>query len=149
MTLPRLYLGTMTFGWAQASLVCDLPVATEFLSKFSAFIEDNALAQPLILDTARVYAGGDTEPIVGDAIAVHQAPPAVYLSTKAHPSQPHGLSKQGITQQLRASLAALKVKSVDEFYIHQPDTNFPLLESLQCLHQFVLEGTIKRIGMSK
>eukprot|EP00966_Prymnesium_polylepis_P261674 6044921-Prymnesium_polylepis.1 len=57
-TLPRLYLGTMTFGWAQSSQKVDLAVASEMVKRFVGVGGTR-------VDTARIYAAGDTEPIVG------------------------------------------------------------------------------------
>ena len=41
------------------------------------------------------------------------------LVTKAHPSQPGGISAEGIKTQVAASLAALKVEKIDVLYLHQ------------------------------
>ena len=133
----------MTFGWEQASSVCDLAVASQFVSTF--YINGN---KPII-DTARIYAGGATEGIVGNAILSAASSPPPYLCTKAHPSYSKGLSSQGIKDQLQTSLGFLKVSRVDEYYLHQPDPEVPLLDSLKCLHEFVLDGSIKSIGLSK
>ena len=70
------------------------------------------------------------------------------LGTKAHPSQPGGLSPEGIRTQLQKSLDAMKVTSVNEFYLHQPDDDHSLLESLKTLNELVNEGKIATIGMS-
>ena len=47
------------------------------------------------VDTARIYAGGKTEHIVGGALLAMGDTDYVYVGTKAHPSQPGGLSKAG------------------------------------------------------
>lgn len=100
------------------------------------------------VDTARIYAGGKTEHIVGGALLAMGDTDYVYVGTKAHPSQPGGLSKAGITSQLQTSLVAMNLESVQEYYLHQPDPETSLLESLQCLHELVQCGTIQEIGMS-
>ena len=102
------------------------------------------------IDTARIYSGGDCEPIVGRALATCAAESpsaAIALGSKAHPSQPAGLSSAGIDAQLRASLTALGTSSLSEFYLHQPDTEHALLESLQAAHRMVVDGTAAAIGM--
>ena len=138
--LPHIYLGTMTFGWSQSSAKVDLAVASEMVKRFVFFGGKR-------IDTARIYAGGDTEPIVGKAIS-----PArnwgVTIGSKAHPSQPDGLSEGGMRAQLNASLGALGCDSLDEFYLHQPDTETPLLDSLRCANALQKEGKIRTIGMS-
>ena len=98
---PRLYLGTMTFGWSQTSSVVDEPVAKEMVKKFVTFNKKNSISKHYI-DTARIYAGGATEPIVGASISdasSYCSFESLLVGTKAHPSQPGGLSMVGIQQQ--------------------------------------------------
>ena len=149
---PRLYLGTMTFGWSQTSSVVDEPVAKEMVKKFVTFNKKNSISKHYI-DTARIYAGGATEPIVGDSISdasSYCGLESLLVGTKAHPSQPGGLSMDGIQQQFDASIEAMgeKVSSVGEYYLHQPDTEHSLLESLKCIDNLVKEGKMTQLGMS-
>lgn len=161
VTIPRLYLGTMTFAWSQTSSVVDEPVALEMVRRFVAHNEKMATSTITTnvrhyIDTARIYAGGQTEPVVGAVLSQISSPSTsgtVLLGTKAHPSQPGGLSASGIQQQLKESMAALKLNDKDslqlhEYYLHQPDTDNSLLESLECLHELVTQGIISTIGMS-
>ena len=134
---PRIYLGTMTFGWNQASSAVDSTIASEMVKKF---IERGGKH----IDTARIYAAGETEPLVGAAISGFD----VILGTKAAPSQPGGLSPSGIQSQLDASMKALCVNQLDEYYLHQPDTKHSLLESLKKTHELVQSGKIKSVGLS-
>jgi aflatoxin B1 aldehyde reductase len=153
--MPRLYLGTMTFGWpSQTSSVVDESVAKEMTKKFITFGSSSS-SQPHehYIDTARIYAGGKTEPIVGSVLkdalsSSNDASSAVLLGTKAHPSQLNGLSPQGIREQFEASIAAMDVSSVHEYYLHQPDTENSLLESLQCVHEMIEQGKVQKLGMS-
>jgi aflatoxin B1 aldehyde reductase len=147
--VPRLYLGTMTFGWmGQTSSTVDEPMAMEMLK---LFVQHNEAADLEVhhVDTARIYASGRTEPIVG-AILKSFTPSkgAIVLGTKAHPSVEGGLSSAGIRGQVQASLEAMDVKSFGEYYLHQPDTEHSLLESLKCAHDLVTEGVVCTIGMS-
>jgi aflatoxin B1 aldehyde reductase len=155
---PRLYLGTMTFGWSQTSSVVDESVAKTMVQKFIAFNQKNNISKHYI-DTARIYAGGATEPLVGAAIA-HAMEDCTHddvllIGTKAHPSQPGGLSAQGIQKQMDASLQAMVVvggtavsSSFGEYYLHQPDTEHSLLESLRETHALVKQGKMTHLGMS-
>lgn len=141
---PRLYLGTMTFAWTQSSSFVDDTVASEFVSRFSA-------AGGTYIDTARIYAGGETEPMLGRVLSAANGgatASASLIGTKAHPSQPAGLSPEGLRSQLKASLGAVGVKSFSEFYLHQPDTENALLASLREADAMVKEGAIGAIGMS-
>ena len=140
MRLPRLYLGTMTFAWNQASTPVDDAVARAFVQKFVA-------GGGRHVDTARIYAAGETEPMLGRALAAVAAPDLL-VGSKAAPSQPGGLSAQGMRNQLDKSLGAIGVDSLAEYYLHQPDTEAALLESLREAHAMVQEGKIGAVGMS-
>jgi len=73
----------------------------------------------------------------------------ITVATKDHPSvKPDGLSEEGINEQLRMSLKEMKVASVGEYYLHQPDAEHSLLESLKCAHSLIMKGKISAIGMS-
>lgn len=76
------------------------------------------------------------------------SPSSIALGTKAHPSQPNGLSPEGIRSQLQTSLDAMKASSVNEYYLHQPDEEHSLLDSLKTLNELIDEGKISAIGMS-
>jgi aflatoxin B1 aldehyde reductase len=148
--IPRLYLGTMTFAWSsQTSSVVDEAVALEMVKRFVKFNEDIGVDTHRV-DTARVYAGGNTEPMVG-AVLKQLGPPTsgtVTVGTKAHPSVKPGLSKIGLNEQLKVSFDEMQLSSVGEYYLHQPDTEHSLLESLRAADAMVKEGKISSVGMS-
>jgi len=140
--VPDLYFGTMTFGWNQASATVDDAVATSMTQKYLS-------SGGMEIDTARIYSGGGTEPILGRVLQDPEVRSKKYhLATKVHPSQPGGLSAEGIRNQLDASLKALQVDKVDVLYLHQPDPDRSLEESLECLHGLVKAGTVGQLGLS-
>lgn len=156
---PRLYLGTMTFGWSQTSSTVDESVAKAMVKNFISFNQKNSIFNHYI-DTARIYAGGATEPLVGAAIkdvmddvnsSSSSGGDKIIIGTKAHPSQPGGLSTGGIQKQIEASFAAMEragISTFGEYYLHQPDTEHSLLESLKTVHGLVQEGKLTHLGMS-
>jgi len=169
MMIPRIYLGTMTFGWtSQTSSHVDQRVATQMLERFIEEAikhkhphkdqqqqqqQEKDYDHKILIDTARIYAGGKSERMLGislqeGSMSSLDASSSLSINTKAHPSQPGGLSKDGIERQLQKSLDAMNVTSVDEYFLHQPDTEHSLLESLECMHSLVLQKKIKSIGMS-
>ena len=146
--IPRLYLGTMTFGWSQTSSAVDESVALEMLKLFCQHNEALDVSEHYV-DTARIYAGGKTEPIVGRILqSFTPSQGTIVLGTKAHPSVLGGLSTKGIQGQVKQSLDAMNVKSFGEYYLHQPDTEHSLLESLECANKLVQQGVVTAIGMS-
>jgi aflatoxin B1 aldehyde reductase len=130
----------MTFGWNQSSSAIDKEIATAMVKTFSS-------SGGLYLDTARIYSGGMCESIVGDAVKGFERG-SLRIGSKASPSQAGGLSANGIQSQLDTSLKALGTPSLSEYYLHQPDTEHSLLESLQKAHDLVQEGLIENIGLS-
>jgi aflatoxin B1 aldehyde reductase len=147
--IPRLYLGTMTFAWSsQTSSVVDESVALDFLKRF---VKNNELlgVSTHRIDTARVYAGGNTEPMLGAVLKkLEDTVGTIAVGTKAHPSVKLGLSTGGIKEQIKVSMESMELASLHEYYLHQPDTEHSLLESLKCAHDLVSDGTISAVGMS-
>lgn len=140
---PRVYLGTMTFGWDQASTPVTVEIACEMMNR----AYQHGITH---YDSARIYAGGMTEPIVGQCLTLlgFKDNSAIKITTKAHPSQPNGLSSEGLSSQLERSLEAMGISRVDEFYLHQPDTENDLATSLQAVHELIQRGVVGRLGMS-
>jgi aflatoxin B1 aldehyde reductase len=144
----------MTFNWSQTSSRVDELVAKDMVAKFCAF--SASLDDPTVrIDTARIYAGGQTEPCLAHALAaVNQdasqlSSMSFAVGTKAHPTQSGGLSPAGIQAQVTESLSAMPgVTHFSEYYLHQPDPEHSLLSSLQRLHEYYKDGLISAIGMS-
>ena len=133
LQMSRIYMGTMTFAWDQV-LPCFSTAPLKIggsrliatLSSFQAsspVSEDVAVAMcqradgagVTTFDSARIYSGGACEPVVGACLRdLRSKGAAPRITTKAHPSQPGGLSAAGLRGQLEASLEALGVGRVDE-----------------------------------
>eukprot|EP00656_Telonema_subtile_P022418 TRINITY_DN23552_c0_g2_i2.p1 TRINITY_DN23552_c0_g2~~TRINITY_DN23552_c0_g2_i2.p1 ORF type:complete len:190 (+),score=35.02 TRINITY_DN23552_c0_g2_i2:159-728(+) len=141
MLRPSLHLGSMTFAWAQSSAVVDHNVASQMLATFAA-------AGGSSFDTARIYAGGDSEGMAGSVRPAGDLRRSFSVATKAHPSLPGGLSPSGLRAQLSASLEALQIDQVDVLYLHQPDTEHPLADTLACMNDVVSEGLVGAVGLS-
>jgi len=139
--VPRLYLGTMTFGWNQASVPVTEEIATEMSLRARA-------AGISLLDSARIYSGGATEPIVGAVLRNLGPDKSMGVTTKAHPTQPGALSAEGVSTQLQAALSDMGVQKVEEFYLHQPDTEHELSATLAAVHEMCQQGLIGKLGMS-
>ena len=105
---PSLHFGSMTFAWTQASSFVDDGIANAMLDQFAA-------AGGVSFDTARIYAGGKSEEVAGRILPTGALGTKFTVATKAHPSQPHGLSPQGLRAQLTRSLEALQLDRVPVF----------------------------------
>ncbi len=142
-SVSRFALGTMTFG-REAS-------EEDSFAQLDRFTE---LGGNLI-DTADVYAGGESERIVGRWLA-RQAPGGrdqVVLATKARfpmGAGPNdvGLSRKHLAAALDASLGRLGVETIDLYQVHAYDPYTPLPETMAFLSDAVSAGKIHYAGLS-
>ncbi|KAI9739479.1 MAG: hypothetical protein M1818_005167 [Claussenomyces sp. TS43310] len=96
------------------------------------------------LDTARVYAGGQSEELLG-AVNAHSH---FAVSTKAPAFAPHSLSENNIISNCKKSLAALKQDKIDIYYLHGPDRSTPLEDQCRAIGKLYSEGKFERFGVS-
>ena len=91
----------MTFAWSgQTSAVVTDKVALDMVQ---TFIQHNHAAGVTthLLDTARVYAAGKTEPMVGACLKDLSPSSNILVGTKANPACEGGLSTDGIKLQIK------------------------------------------------
>jgi len=153
----------MTFGWTgQTSSVVDVNVSTEMTQMFMDHCQktsSSSATTAIHIDTARVYASGRTEGILGSVLSSINGVENIeniVVGSKAHPSwEDGGLSPKGIQSQFQKSISELNKSnndritiSLSEYYLHQPDTENSLLDSLRCIHEMVSDGLIQTFGMS-
>lgn len=104
------------------------------------------------LDTADVYSQGESERIVGKALAGGRRDHVV-LATKCYqpmgpdPNQ-RGGSRRWITKAVDASLERLGTDWIDLYYAHRLDQSCDLDETLGALSDLVHAGKIRAIGVS-
>ncbi len=103
------------------------------------------------IDTANVYAYGQSEGIVGRALQGRRD--KVVLSSKVRfatgegPNQ-GGLSRRHILEAVEASLKRLGTDYLDLLYMHCWDPETPLDESLHAFDDLVRSGKVRYIGVS-
>src|SRR5260221_7018822 len=103
------------------------------------------------VDTADVYSGGESEEIVGKALAGRRED--VVLATKVHfrmgddPNR-QGNSRSWIIQEVEASLRRLKTDWIDLYQIHRPAPDTDIDETLGALTDLVRAGKVRSIGSS-
>ena len=137
--VSRLCLGTMMFGG---------PTSEEE----SIRIIHRALDLGInFIDTADMYTGGASERITGKAIRDRRD--QVVLATKVRypvgdgPND-SGLSRYHIFNAVEASLRRLGTDHIDLYYLHLPDYETPLEESLSAMDDLVRQGKVRYIGCS-
>lgn len=136
--VPRLGLGAMTFG-DQVDVVGARVLFHKALD-----------AGVVMIDTANVYADGQSESIVGDVIAGVRdrlvLATKVGIPTSKQDSSP--LARARIKEEIDKSLRRLRTEHVDLYYLHQPDRSTPVEESLGAVGELLAQGKIRAWGVS-
>ena len=108
-----------------------------------------------VIDTADVYARGESEEIVGKALQARKGSrDDVFLATKFHgnmhdedPNQA-GNSRRWIVREVEHSLRRLQVDHIDLYQVHRPRPEVDIDETLGALTDLVRQGKIRYIGTS-
>jgi aryl-alcohol dehydrogenase-like predicted oxidoreductase len=103
------------------------------------------------VDTADVYARGESEEIVGRALAGRRD--NVVLATKAHGSMgddpnERGNSRRWIMREVESSLTRLKTDWIDLYQMHRADPSTDIDETLRALDDLITQGKIRYAGSS-
>jgi aryl-alcohol dehydrogenase-like predicted oxidoreductase len=103
------------------------------------------------IDTADVYSAGESEEIVGEALAGRRDD--IVLATKVHAGMgddPNmtGNSRRWIVRECEASLRRLKTDYIDLYQIHRPDPSCEIDETLGALTDLVRAGKVRYVGSS-
>jgi len=139
-TVSRICLGTMTFG-GQVDESDAIRMTHRALDAGVNFV-----------DTADMYTDGLSEIITGKALKGKRD--GVVLATKVgnqvgpHELKDDGLTRWHIINGVEASLKRMDVECIDIYYLHIPDYNTPLEETLAAFDHLVRQGKIMYVGMS-
>ncbi len=103
------------------------------------------------IDTADVYSAGESEEIVGQAIAGRRD--EVVLATKFYApmgSGPNdgGASRHWIIRECEASLRRLGTDHIDLYQMHRPDPKVDIDETLAAMSDLVHQGKVRYLGSS-
>src|SRR5206468_6948322 len=103
------------------------------------------------VDTADVYGGGESERIVGRALAGRRD--EVVLATKFHASMgddPNrgGNSRRWTMRACEESLQRLGTDWIDLYQVHRPDPTCDVDETLGALSDLIHQGKVRAIGSS-
>lgn len=104
------------------------------------------------VDTADVYSAGESETIVGKALAGGRRENVV-LATKFHGSlgddpNERGNSRRWIVREVENSLRRLGTDRIDLYQVHRPEPETDFDETLGALTDLVRQGKIRYIGTS-
>ncbi len=143
VSVSPLCLGAMMFGaWGNTDHDDSIRIIHRALDAGINFI-----------DTADVYSRGESEEIVGKALAGGRRDQVV-LATKVHgkmhdedPNQ-FGNSRRWIVEEVENSLRRLKTDHIDLYQIHRPELDTDIDETLGALSDLVHAGKVRYIGSS-
>jgi aryl-alcohol dehydrogenase-like predicted oxidoreductase len=98
-------------------------------------------------DTAEVYGGGGgSERFLGEILEGRREQ-AVIATKFAHGGEGEG-GAENVRRAIAGSLERLRTDYVDLYYLHRPDRETPIGETLGALHELVEAGTVRAIGCS-
>ena len=99
------------------------------------------------LDTAYMYNDGKTEQLLGQLLL--EKPELDFeIATKANPWSGDGLKPDEVEMQLNTSLDRLKKDQIDLFYLHAPDLDTPIEDTLEQCWKLYQAGKFRRFGLS-
>jgi aflatoxin B1 aldehyde reductase len=128
-------LGTMTFGDQVEE------------DSAQALIQQFTAAGNHELDTANVYCEGRTEEMLGRLLSP-SARDQLYIASKVHPWNDNGLQPAQVKKQMAETLLRLGTDHIDLLYLHKPDLNTPITQTLECCFELFQQGKFKHFGLS-
>ena len=147
LIVSRLSLGTMTFTQGKGNQA----IAKTGQADADAMVGRAIDSGINFFDTADVYAGGESETMLGKAIGARRD--EVVVATKAGwrtgaPLNRNGLSAAHLHWSIDQSLKRLGMDHVDVYIAHRNDANTPLEETLVALDAIVRSGKARYLGVS-
>ena len=146
--VSELCLGTMTFG-GQGQIWGAIGGLDQ--SAVDALVHRAMDAGINFIDTADVYAGGESERLLGSALVDRRS--SVALATKLNGrmgsgANDVGLSRRHIMDAVESSLARLGTDYIDLYQIHRGDPLTNIEDTLRALDDLVRAGKVRYIGCS-
>ena len=147
LRVSQLCFGTMTVGSSQ----------------WKPWVLDEADARPVLkkcldlgitfFDTANWYSTGESERVVASTLMSMVPRDRLVLATKAlyamsDDPNDRGLSRKHLLASVDASLRRMNTDHVDLFVVHGFDTDTPIEETMQALHDVVKAGKVRYLGAS-
>ena len=141
-------LGTSGLRVSRVGLGCNNFGSRIELAETRKVVEAALEAGITFFDTAEVYGGGGgSERMLGEILEGRRG--EVVLATKFGwaPERGHG-AQAYVHSAIAGSLERLRTDYVDLYYLHKPDSETPIGETLVALDELVRAGTVRAIGCS-
>lgn len=145
-----LKVSALSFGsWVTYGNQVKIPAAREIM----AAAWDHGVN---FFDNAEVYASGESERIMGEALRALKWPRSRYVvSTKFFwgladgPNERNTLNRKYLLQAIDGSLARFGLDYVDLVFCHRPDPNTPIEETVWAMHDMISSGKALYWGTSE
>lgn len=148
--VSEICLGTMTYGgngdfWAALGALQQDAVNEQVRTALDAGVN--------FIDTANVYARGESETLLGASLKALKVPrDQVIVATKSSGSMNEtpngrGQTRYHIYHEVEASLKRLQLDHIDLYQLHSFDPLTPFEESLRALDDLMRAGKIRYIGL--
>jgi aryl-alcohol dehydrogenase-like predicted oxidoreductase len=145
MEVSRICLGCMSFGSSRDWMLD---------AEASHGVIERAIELGVnFFDTANVYSTGESEEILGNALAGYDRDRMV-VATKVFGEMDEGnpnaqgLSRKAVEQELANSLERLGMETVDLYQIHRWDDDTPIEETVRALDDAVRRNQVRYVGAS-
>lgn len=135
-SLPELGLGTWKFGGGYES---DASRDQEWIESLRRAIRMGYTH----LDTAEMYGVGHCEELVGQAIKEFDRA-SLIIATKVLDH----LKYDDVIKAAEGSLKRLSTNYIDLYYVHAPNPEIPIAETMRALDKLVADGLVKNIAVS-
>src|SRR6266446_2074331 len=96
-----------------------------------------------LVDTAEMYGAGHSEEVVSKALEGWRKP--VFVASKVSPSH---FAYDDLLHSARKSLDRLRVKQMDLYQLHWPNSRIPIAETMKAMEKLVRDGMARYIGVS-
>jgi aryl-alcohol dehydrogenase-like predicted oxidoreductase len=148
LIVSRLALGSMTFGSGAGIFASVAKVDQKGANDLVARAIDRGIN---FFNSADVYAGGESERILGKAIGGKRQ--GVVIATKVGNRMGDavieaGLSRRHILGAADASLERLGTDYIDVYLVHKVDPLTPIEETIEALERLVRDGKVRYVGFS-
>ncbi len=142
LEVSKLSLGAMTFG-------SGMPPITTVDERDARAMIDRALAAGVnLIDTADVYANGQSEEILGAALRSRRDDVLIATKVGFGSRDPGALSYDNVVAACEGSLRRLGTDHIDLYQLHRPDRTTPIEETLRALDDLVARGLVRATGTS-
>jgi pyridoxine 4-dehydrogenase len=112
----------------------------------AAFLKEAVAAGLGHIDSAHLYAGGESETVIGAALLPF--PDGLVVATKGGYNPGEG-RPDVLRAQIEESLRRLRTDSLQLYYLHRVHPDTPLEESLRVIKEYRDGGKIRHVGVSQ